>query len=98
MMVDVPNNKNMNCFVELVDCSTGEIDYNKNIGQAFNLSMPNDVGLKRVREVVESAIRGSRVKRSPLQLRLTFTEPQESLLLPFQDVNEFKTPYEIKSF
>ncbi len=88
----------MNCFVELVDCSTGEIYYNKNIGQAFNIGMPNDVGMSKIKDVVESAIRGARIKRTPLQLRLCFTEPQDSLELPFQDINEFKTPYEIKPF
>lgn len=88
----------MNCFVELVDCSTGEIYYNKNIGQAFNIGMPNDVGMSKIKDVVESAIRGARIKRSPLQLRLCFTESQDSLELPFKDINEFKTPYEIKPF
>lgn len=88
----------MNCFVELVDCSTGEIYYNKNIGHAFNIGMPNDVGMSKIKDVVESAIRGARIKRTPLQLRLCFTESQDSLELPFKDLNEFKTPYEIKPF
>jgi hypothetical protein len=88
----------MNCFVELVDASTGEIYYNKNLGYAFAIGMPNDVGMKKIKEIVESAIRGARIKRTPLQLRLCFTEPQPTLSLPFQDVNELKTPYEIKPF
>lgn len=88
----------MNCFVELVDCSTGEIYYNKNIGQAFNIGMPNDVGMSKIKDVVESAIRGARIKRTPLQLRLCFTEPQDSLDLPFKDINELRTPYEISPF
>ena len=88
----------MNCFVELVDCSTGEIYYNKNLGYAFAIGLPNDVGMSKLIELLESAIRGARIKRSPLQLRLCFTEPQESLEMPFQDVNELKTPYEIRPF
>ena len=88
----------MNCFVEMVDCSTGEILYNKNLGLAFAIGMPNDVGMSRLKEIVESAIKGARIKRVPLQVRFCFTEPQPAMCLPFQDVNELKTPYEIKPF
>lgn len=88
----------MNCFVEMVDCSTGEIYYNKNIGQAFNIGMPNDVGMSKLKVILESAIKGARIKRTPLQVRFCFTEPQDSLELPFQDINELKTPYEINPF
>lgn len=88
----------MNVFIELVDCSTGEIYYNKSINYAFNLGMPNDVGKARLNEVIDSALRGARLKRTPLQLRLCFSEAQDSIDLPFNDINELKTPYEIKPF
>ena len=45
----------MNVFIELVDCSTGEIYYNKSINYAFNLGMPNDVGKAKLNEVIDSA-------------------------------------------
>ena len=67
----------MKCFVEMVDCSTGEILYNKNLGYAFAIGMPNDVGMSRLREVLESAIKGARIKRVPLQVRFCFTEPKQ---------------------
>ena len=88
----------MNCVVELVDASTGEIYYNKNLGYAFAIGMPNDTGMNKLKEIIQSAIRGARIKRTPIQLRLCFTESQDSLFLPFQDINELKTPYEIKPF
>lgn len=88
----------MNCFCELVDCSTGEVYYNKNLGYAFNLNQPNDVGFTKLHELLQSAVRGSRLKRTPLQLRLTFTAPSAAIDLPFQDINELKTPYDIKPF
>ena len=82
----------------MVDCSTGEIYYNKNLGYAFNIGVSKDVGLSKIHDIVSSAIKGSRVKRVPLQLRLTFTEPIDSPELPFQDINEFSTPYDINPF
>ena len=53
----------------MVDCSTGEILYNKNLGLAFAIGVPNDVGMSRLREVLESAIKGARIKRVPLQVQ-----------------------------
>ena len=46
----------MNCFVELVDCSTGEIYYNKNLGYAFAIGLPNDVGMSKLKELQIQAI------------------------------------------
>lgn len=88
----------MNVFIELVDASTGEIYYNKSINYAFNFGLPGDVGFKKIDEIVKSACRGARLKRTPLQLRLMFSEPLDTIELPFNDVNEFKTPYEVKPF
>lgn len=88
----------MNCFVEMVDCSTGEILYNKNLGYAFAIGMPNDVGMSKLKEIIESAVRGARINRTPLQVRFCFTEPMPAMTLPFQDSNELTTPYELKPF
>ena len=66
----------MICFVEMVNCSTGEMYYSKKLGFAFNIGMPNDAGMRRLRLLLESVIRGSRIKREPLQLRLMFNEPR----------------------
>lgn len=88
----------MNCFVEMVDCSTGEILYNKNLGYAFAVGVSNDVGMSRLREIIISAIKGARITRTPLQVRFCFTEPQPSMSLPFQDINEKQTSYDIKPF
>lgn len=82
----------------MVNCSTGEIYYNKNLGYSFAIGMPNDVGMSKVLDIIESAIKGARIKREPLQVRLMFTEPHDTVELPFQDINEFKTPYEVKPF
>lgn len=74
----------MICFVEMVNCSTGEMYYSKKLGFAFNIGLPNDAGMRRLRLLLESVIRGSRIKREPLQLRLMFNEPLETSELPFQ--------------
>lgn len=87
----------MNCFVEMVNVSTGEIYYSKKLGYAFHIGMPNDVGLSRVQEIVESVIKGARQKNEPLQLRLMFVEPLDSPELPF-NYNDKETPYEVKPF
>lgn len=87
----------MICFVEMVNCSTGEMYYSKKLGFAFNIGLPNDVGIKRVNELIQSVIRGARVKHEPLQLRLMFNEPLDSPELPFQPLKA-ENPDEAKPF
>lgn len=87
----------MICFVEMVNCSTGEMYYSKKLGFAFNIGMPNDAGMLRVRELLESVIRGSRIKREPLQLRLMFNEPLETPELPFTSFSP-ESPDDAKPF
>lgn len=89
----------MQVFIEMVNASTGEIYYNREIGYAFNIGLSNDVGMKKLNEIIESVIRGTRIKNEPLQLRLMFHEVKnDSIPLPFPDVNEFKSPYEVKPY
>ena len=44
----------MNCTVQMINCFTGEIYYTKELGYAFHLSNKQDVGMSKVREVIES--------------------------------------------
>ena len=39
--------------------------------------------MSKVREVIESAIKGARIKEEPIQVRLMFSEIIESQNLPF---------------
>lgn len=71
----------------MINLETGEILYSRQIGYAFNLSCPNDVGLNKVLDCIKSTIRGARLKREPLQLRVMFSEPIDSLDLPFESFN-----------
>ena len=73
----------MNCTVQMINCFTGEIYYTKELGYAFHLSNKKDVGMTKVREVIESAIKGARIKEEPIQVRLMFSEIIESQNLPF---------------
>ena len=73
----------MNCTVQMINCFTGEIYYTREFGYAFHLSNKQDVGMTKVREVIESAIKGARIKEEPIQVRLMFSEIIESQNLPF---------------
>ena len=89
----------MTCYVEMVNCGTGEIYYQKQIGNAFTLDNPMDVGFNKVMDIVRNAVKGCRIKREPLQVRLMFHEVSGNYpTLPFKDLNEFETPYEVKPF
>lgn len=87
----------MTCFVEMVNCSTGELYYSKRLGHAFNIGLPNDVGIKKIHDIIESAIKGARIKREPLQLRLMFNEPLDTPDLPFT-ANDREDPYSVRPF
>lgn len=86
----------MVCTIEMVAVSTGEVLYTKRLGYAFNF-VPGDVGRSKVSEIVDSAIRGARIKREPLQLRLLFVDPIDSPRLPFP-ANDETDPYKVKPF
>ena len=87
----------MICYVEMIDTSTGEIIYNKELAYSFSMTS-NDVGFGKVMEILKNACKGARITRSPIQLRFMFHEAINNLSLPFDDINEFKTPYEVKPF
>ena len=87
----------MHCNIQIVNLETGEVYYSRQIGYAFNLSLPDDVGLKTVMKAVESTIRGSRLKQEPLQCRLMFSELIETPSLPFQK-QEYESPEKVQPF
>ena len=87
----------MTVYLEMVDCSTGEILYTKEYSYSFSLTS-NDVGFIKLMEVMHNACKGARIKRSPIQVRFMFHEACNNQSLPFSDINDLKTPYEVKPF
>lgn len=92
------NDDIMTCFVEMVNCSTGEIYYHRRLGYSFAIGLPNDVGMSKVKDIVESAIKGARVKNEPLQLRLMFFESLDTPDLPFTPEDREIDPYTVRPF
>ena len=79
----------MNCVIQMIDASTGEIIYTRDVNYAFNVdsACKYDAGRKLLDDVVCSALRGTRIKNTPLSVNLTFNNSRDrlnSMDLPFQ--------------
>ena len=79
----------MNAVIDMVDVSTGEIIYKRDMNYAFNLDckVEMDAGRRELNKIINSALRGSRIKNTPLSLQITFNNTRErisDLRLPFQ--------------
>lgn len=89
----------MNAVIDMIDASTGEIIYKRDMNYAFNLDskVEMDAGRRELNKIIDSAIRGSRIKNSPLSLQITFNNSRERLSqmsLPFQpQCDEIKNPF-----
>lgn len=74
----------MDVDIRMVNMDTGEVFYNQRRSLVCQFTN-NDVGRKLLKDVVDSAIRGVRIKSCPIELRIRLADPTKdnSWTLPF---------------
>ena len=80
--------------IEMVDKSTGEILGRSSREYVLNFDTRNDAGFIYLNKWLQSSVRGARLKKRDIQLRIDFEEPKEPGLLPFYNgdvTNELKS-------
>lgn len=73
----------MMLHIEMVDKSTGEILGRSTREYALNFDTRNDAGFIYLNRWLQSSVRGARLKKKDIQLRIDFEEPKDPGLLPF---------------
>ena len=79
----------MNCVCEMINATTGECIYTRELNYKFalNCDIKYDAGRRELDKILCSALRGSRIKNDPISVLVTFNSTKERLnaqQLPFQ--------------
>lgn len=73
----------MMLHIEMVDKSTGEVLGRSSREYVLNFETRHDAGFIYLNKWLQSSVRGARLKKKDIQLRIDFEMPKDSGFLPF---------------